>query len=183
MLTAQTEPAEDAELKATRLVAETLGDLMEFWNFKPSLGRVWGVLFLSQEALDAEEIERRAGLSSGNISQSLQELLEWGAIRKVPLASRRRLFEAETDIWALVARVFRERELRLIQRSVRQLEEAVRLLEGCKNSNPSMMLHNRFLVTRISQLVELAKTGDRLLDRLTRTGNVSFKGLKELLKR
>ena len=54
----------EAEQKAMALVAESIGDLMGFWNFKPSLGRVWTILYLSQDALDAEEIEQRSGLSS-----------------------------------------------------------------------------------------------------------------------
>ena len=42
--------------KATILVASTIGDLMAFWNFKPSMGRVWTVLYLSKVPMVAEDI-------------------------------------------------------------------------------------------------------------------------------
>ena len=33
--------------QARALVAEAVGEVMAFWNFKPSMGRVWTTLYLS----------------------------------------------------------------------------------------------------------------------------------------
>lgn len=168
-------------LAAPALVAEAIGELMGFWNFKPSLGRVWTVLYLSPEPIDAEEIERLSGLSSGNVSISLQELMQWGAVRRAHSAGRRRLFEVETDIWMLVARVFRERELRLVGRTISQLELALQQLDAERSSDPAAMLKNRFLVTRVTGLLDLSRTGYRLIDRLSRTGSVSLRSIRDVL--
>lgn len=179
---------DEARDRAIGTVADAVGELMRFWNFKPSLGRIWAILYLSQDPLDAEEIEARSGLSTGNVSMSLQELMQWGVVKRVPPqgpggTSRRRLFVAETDIWAMVARVFRERELRLIERTIEQLEDAVTLLDGAgRGQNPTAMLKSRFLVTRIRNLLELAKTGKRLLDGLSRTGSVDFSAIRDVLR-
>ena len=75
--------SEEARERAIGLVADAVGELMRFWNFKPSLGRIWAILYLSQAPLDAEEIEARSGLSTGNVSMSLQELLRWGVVKRV----------------------------------------------------------------------------------------------------
>jgi DNA-binding transcriptional regulator GbsR (MarR family) len=175
---------EEARERAVSVVADAVGELMRFWNFKPSLGRIWAVLYLSPEPLDAEEIEARSGLSTGNVSMSLQELLQWGVVKRVPPGpNRRRLFVAETDMWAMVARVFRERELRLVDRTIEQLEEALALLDGeGRGKDATRMLQSRFLVTRVRNLLELAKTGRRLVDGLSRTGSVDLSGIRDLLR-
>jgi HTH-type transcriptional regulator, glycine betaine synthesis regulator len=178
-------PAADeaARQRAIGLVAEAIGEIIGFWNFKPSMGRVWSVLYLSATALDAEQIELRTGLSAGMVSTTLNELLQWGVVRK-ELASggRRRLFVAETDIWMLVARVFRDRELRMVGRSIEQLEAALHLLdhEG-RGRDPRSMHQSRFLHTRISGILELARTGHRLIDRFSRTGSANLRPLRDVL--
>lgn len=179
-----TPEVEEARARAVGIVADTVGELMRFWNFKPSMGRIWTVLYLSPEPLDAEQIEAATGLSSGNVSMTLQELLQWGVVRRVPgVGSRRRLFEAETDVWALIARVFRERELRLVERSVDQLEEALRILESeGKGHDASSILQSRFLVTRVTRLLDLARTGKKIVQRMSRTGAVDLTSIRDLLR-
>jgi DNA-binding transcriptional regulator GbsR (MarR family) len=178
------EAPDAARARAIALVADTLGELMRFWNFTPSMGRIWAVLYLSPEPLDAEQIEARASLSAGNVSQTLQELVHWGVVTRVaaPVGSKRRLFAAETDILALVARVFRDRELRLVERSVAQLEEALRLLENeGRGEDPAAFLQSRFLVTRVRNLLELAHTGHRIVQKLARTGSADLSLLRGAL--
>lgn len=168
--------------RAILLVADAIGELMGFWNFKPSMGRIWSILYLSPEPLDAEEIEGRSGLSAGMVSITLQELQQWGVVKRVLAAGgRRRVYAAETDIVALVARVFRERELRLVQRTVDTLEQALALLEADRSSSPQQMLDNRFLVTRVRMLLDLARTGQRVVDRLARTGTASLRPIRDVL--
>ena len=114
-------------------VAHAIGEVMEFWSFKPSMGRVWAVLYLSRAPLSAEEICCRTGLSSGSVSMTLNELRLWGVVGRVqpPPGSpgrRRKLYVAETDVWAMVTRVFRERELKQVR--IARVGEARRLLRA-----------------------------------------------------
>lgn len=175
--------AQVAQDRAVGIAAEAIGELMRFWNFKPSMGRIWTVLYLSAEPLDAEQVEAITGLSAGNVSTNLAELMQWGVIRRAPDSGRRRLFTAETDIWALVARVFEQRELRLVDQTIAHLEEALRIVEEQgKSSQPVAMLHGRFVVTRLGNLVGLAKTGRSIVSRLARTGNADLGPLRDLLR-
>ena len=184
MTTSSDVGVDEARDRAIGIVADAVGELMRFWNFKPSLGRIWAILYLSPTPLDAEEIEARSGLSTGNVIMSLQELLQWGFVKRVPPGpNRRRLFVAETDMWAMVTRVLRERELRLVERTIEQLDEAVALLDGAgRGKDPQAMLQSRFLVTRVRNLLELAKTGRRLLERLTQTGTADFSTIRDVLR-
>ncbi len=181
--TSEPAPDEAARQQAVGLVAEAIGEIMGFWNFKPSMGRVWSVLYLSAAPLDAEQIEAQTGLSSGMVSTSLTELLQWGVVRReLAPGERRRLFVAETDIWMLVARVFRDRELRMVARSIEQLEAALHLLDhDGRGRDPRAMHQSRFLHTRISRILELARTGHRLIERFSRTGSANLRPLRDVL--
>ena len=173
-----------ARARATALVADTLADLMRFWNFKPSMGRIWAVLYLARDPLDAEQIEAATGLSAGQVSTTLQELQEWGVVRRVTReeGARRRLFEAETDILAMVARVFRQRELALVEQSIARLEEAIRILENeGRGEDAHGVLQSRFLIARVGRLLELARTGHGIVQQLARTGSADLSGLRDAL--
>ncbi len=174
---------EAATQRAIAIVSDTIGELMGFWNFKPSMGKVWTVLYLSRSPLCAEEIVAATDLSAGSVSMTIQELLQWGVIRRAeePI-DRKRRFEAETDILALVTRVFRERELRLIEDVVRRLEHALALLAEARSHDPELVLRQRFLVTRVQQLHGLARTGAAVVSRFAQGGTLDLRGLRDALR-
>jgi len=177
--------ARAASRQATLMVADTIGELMEFWNFKPSMGRVWAVLYLSREPLSAADIAARTGLSSGSVSMTIQDLLKWGVIRRAWAPSeRRKLWEAETDVVAMVTRVFRERELRLVTDAIERLEAARRLLDDeARSSSPDQMLEGRFLATRVDGMLRLARGGRRVVEQLARAGAVDLGAVRDTLRR
>ena len=158
---------------------------MGLWNFKPSMGRVWAVLYLSRQPLSADELAERAQLSTGSVSMTVKDLLEWGVIKRdFSPGERRRRFAAETDILGMVTRVFRKRELHWIETLISRLEEARRILddEG-RTSVPDDLLRNRFLATRVDALLTLAKAGRRVVDRFARAGTLDLRGLRGALGR
>ena len=164
--------------QATLLVADAIGEVMGFWNFKPSMGRVWTVLFLSPKPLSADEISRRTELSAGSVSMTLQELLLWGVVRKAwQRGSRRRYFEAETDILSLVTRVFRERELRLIESTIQRIERALVLLQDLEPSSDTT-----FLRSRLETLLRMARTGRALVDQFAGGGLLDLRSLRDVLR-
>ena len=170
--------------QARGLVADAVGEVMAFWNFKPSMGRVWTTLYLSPRPLTSAELVEETGLSVGSVSMTLSELQEWGVVRHAGRTGGRRCFEAETDVVKMVTRVFRERELGLIRDTVDKLEQAIRLLDEHGRSNvPAQMLEGRFVVTRARRLLDLANTGHQMLDRFTRVGRLDIKSIRNKLTR
>ena len=167
-----------ATSQATLVVADAIGEVMGFWNFKPSMGRVWTVLFLSPQPLSADEISRRTQLSAGSVSMTLQELLLWGVVRKAwQRGSRRRYFEAETDILSMVTRVFRERELRLIDTTIQRIERALILLQDVEPSTDAA-----FLESRLETLLRMARTGRALVDQFAGGGLLDLRSLRGVLR-
>jgi DNA-binding transcriptional regulator GbsR (MarR family) len=174
------EDAQRAREEATRIVSDTLAELMGFWNFKPSMGRVWTALYLSSEPLTAEEICAMTDLSKGSVSMTLSDLQDWEVVRQTSMdGDRRRHFEACTDILGMITRVFERRELELVTRSVIQLEQALCLLEKHAASPvPSQMLRTRFLATRVGNLLHLATAGRRVVEQMARVGRLDLRGIR-----
>ena len=179
----QVEPV-DSVSYARGLVAEAVGDVMAFWNFRPSMGRVWACLYLSPRPLTSAEIVEETGLSVGMVSMTLQELRRWGVVHDSGRSGGRRCFQAETDVFKMVTRVFRERELLVITEAIDKLDRAVQLLdEHGRSSVPSKMLEGRFVVTRARRLLSLARSGHQMIDRFTRVGRIDLSLIRDKLSR
>src|SRR3954467_11053116 len=135
--------------EASLLAADAIGDIIEHWGFRKGLGRVWTVLFLSAEPLPAAAIGEALQMSAGAVSMSLTELQRWGVVHRVwRPGERREFFEAETDFWRMISKVFDERE-RLLAHSVRgRLERAVALLGRAPDSEAT-----RTRVDRVQRLL------------------------------
>lgn len=145
-------------------VADTVGQLMEFWGFKRPMGRIWALLYLAPQPLGAAEVGEQLRMSSGAVSMALSELLKWSAIKKTWRPGERRdYYEAETSIGKLVQRVLRERELVLVQQFGETLAEAERRLSEPSDMPAPDAAHKQ---ERLRQLQQLAKLGESLLTAL-----------------
>jgi hypothetical protein len=72
---------------------------------------VWGLLVLAGQPLSSREVSRELGLSVGATSQTLNDLLEWGAIQAGFDSARRcHLHSPVGNTLSIVATVFRRRE-------------------------------------------------------------------------
>lgn len=173
---------EQVRQRAVDLAAETMGELMAFWGFKASMGRIWTLLYLSPEPLPADEIATRTQLSAGAVSMALAELQQWGIVdRAVQAGERKRHFKAETDVWGIVRRIVRARELRLVGRSVQRFSEAVELLEASLKDHPDDAVA-AFMLTRLRGLLGLARIGYRLVESFAEAGMFTLDPIKGALK-
>ena len=150
---------ETAELEA----ADAIGRLMQFWGFKRPMGRMWTLLYLSPDALGAAELAATLRMSAGAVSMTLGELVKWGAVRKTWRPGERRdFFEAETDIWKLVRRVLRERELLLVREVGDALEKAAAALGNPRD--PAARRRVAFKRERIDRVRQLTRIGEALIN-------------------
>jgi DNA-binding transcriptional regulator GbsR (MarR family) len=172
------------------IVSDVVGRLIEFWGFKRNLGRIWSILYLSPEALSAEDLRHALKLSSGAVSMSLSELLRWGVVRRVWVQGERRdFYVAEVQLWKMISRVFSEREKTEIEASIEAFEEALSALDkqkaelaGKKSADHARTLERIELQKqRIGQLLDLAKLGKKLLDALLSTAKVDAEPLVRFL--
>lgn len=167
---------------AIGIAADAMGELVAFWGFKASTGKIWTHLFLSPEPLTADEIADATGLSTGAVSIGLHELMKWGVAARQPMPqARKRHYRAETDVWGIVRRVVRERELRLVGRSIDNFGHALGLLEEVMRADPDDE-RTRYAAERLSGLLELARIGYTLVEKLADVGRFTLAPIRGALK-
>jgi DNA-binding transcriptional regulator GbsR (MarR family) len=146
-------------------VADAVGALMEAWGFRRNMGRMWAVLYLDDHPLTAADLGERLGLSTGAVSMLINELLHWEIIKKTwVVGERREHFEAETSIWKMISRVFRERELRWIRTARDAFTAAGAELPPGAGSAPGADERHALIAGRIAGLTQLAEVGASLLE-------------------
>ncbi len=168
---ARAERVDPAVLK----VADAIGSLMESWGFKRNMGRMWAVLYLEDHPLTASELGERLGLSTGAVSMLLAELIQWGIVKKAwVVGERREHYEAETSIWKMVSRVFRERELRWIRTAQDELQVAGGELKLPASSRRDL------IAQRIASLTQLAQVGAQLLESVLEGESIDSLPIKQV---
>jgi DNA-binding transcriptional regulator GbsR (MarR family) len=167
------------------IASDAIGRLIEFWGFKRNMGRVWTLLYLSDEPLTAAQLKERLQISTGAVSMTLKELAHWGVVRRVWLqGTRGQHFTAEGNLWKMVSRVLRERELVEVHEAIAQLEAALEELTARRTANPDDERRAEVQRDRLKQLLELARLGRSLLEALVSEGRVDATALaKSLLLR
>lgn len=145
--------------RADLAVAEVVGQLMELWGFRRQLGRIWAVLFLSDRPLAAPELCERLDISTGLLSMSLAELRAWQVVRGVTVeGDRKEHYEAETNVWRLVAHVLREREKRAVEGALSAFEHALHEMRAAAvDVDPAVRAQARFRQRRLEMLVGLSQ--------------------------
>lgn len=159
-------PTPDPTEAALRRVVDTVGGLMELWGFRRALGRMWASLYLAPSPLTAQELAERLTLSAGAISTNLQELVEWGVVKKtLRPGDRKDYFEPETSIWKMVSRVFRERELARVRQAIELFQTALAdLAPAVRAARADEKRRLAFARDRVESLLGLARIGEGMLE-------------------
>ena len=167
-LNKKTSPAGRTEsLQELRLqVSDSIGDIIAFWGFKRVLGRIWTLLYLSPRPLTAAEICDELQLSTGACHMAVQEMDNWGIIRKKNKpGSKQILFEAETDIWRMVCRVVASRELRELEKLTTSIGNLLQASQSWSKLYPrdEQAKHIENRLKQLHRMSELGTEAFRLL--------------------
>src|SRR3954469_16928375 len=110
----------EAELARARdLAIDACGRIAEFWGFTRTMGRAFGLLYLSSDPLPQAALQSRLALSAGCASMTLAACGRWGVVHKIWVRGQRREhYQAETDFWKMISGVLNERERREIGAAV-----------------------------------------------------------------
>ena len=101
------------------------------WGINSSMGELFALLYITGSDWTAEDLRRWLGVSRGNVSMNLRELLSWGVVHKVHRpGERRELFRAETEVWTLFRKILRERKRRELEPSLHVLDATSKLAES-----------------------------------------------------
>jgi DNA-binding transcriptional regulator GbsR (MarR family) len=119
-----TEMSPDSE----RLIEEFVGHwglMARAWGINSTMGELFALLYVTGAEWTADDLRSWLGVSRGNVSMNLRELLAWGVVHKVHRSGERReLFRAETDVWTLFRKILSERKRRELDPSLGVLDRA-----------------------------------------------------------
>ena len=101
------------------------GEMGARWGVNRSIAQIHALLFLTEGALPADEIQETLKIARSNVSNSLKELIDLGLVRVThQFGDRRDHFEAETDPWEMLLIIAEARKRR-------ELDPTIAFLKGC----------------------------------------------------
>lgn len=170
--------------RARTLGVETCGRIAAFWGFTRTMGRAFGLLYLSPEPLARAEIQRRLEISVGSASMTLGALQRWGVVHRVRVKDRRAdHYTAETDFWKMISRVLDERERREITTAVRLVEAAKRHAARAGATGGTERQHEAaFVSDRLARLHDICALGQTMLDMLLGQLKLDVGRFREVLR-
>ncbi|MFM7181065.1 MAG: GbsR/MarR family transcriptional regulator [Verrucomicrobiales bacterium] len=83
-------------------VVELLSGMASMLGLPPSIGAIYGLLFISEEPLCLDDFVTRLGISKGSTSQGLGVLRRLGALRAASPGGRREYYMADLQLKKLV---------------------------------------------------------------------------------
>jgi DNA-binding transcriptional regulator GbsR (MarR family) len=105
------------------------GEMGTRWGVNRSVAQIHALLFLSPEALSADEISATLGIARSNVSVGLKELTTWRLVHATQvLGDRRDFFRAEQDTWEMIRTVVEGRKRRELDPTIAALRECQALL-------------------------------------------------------
>ncbi len=143
----------DENLQAVRdSVIRGLGQLSDFFGFSPVMGHLYGALLMSPRPLSLDELEDIVAKSKASVSMNMRALERWNMVREVWVkGDRRKYYEAESDLWKIVASILESRERREVGTALTVLDENARRL---KEVQPALNEEERALAEHYLERVQ-----------------------------
>ncbi|HEX2995012.1 MAG TPA: hypothetical protein VHP14_09310 [Anaerolineales bacterium] len=130
------------------------GEMGEKWGINRTIAQIHGLLYLSPEPLNAEEICETLSLARSTVSVGLRELESWGIVRVVhTLGDRTDRFEIKGDVYEMFRFIVEYRKRREVDPTLGMLREAMTELESGGDA------HTR---EKIGEMLTLFETSDSL---------------------
>ncbi|HUF00122.1 MAG TPA: hypothetical protein VMN99_12770 [Anaerolineales bacterium] len=108
-----------------------LSQISRFWGFPKGMGAIFAVLYLSPTPLSLDEIVRETELTKGAISTEIRALARMGLVhRSSKLGDRKDYYEAETDFYAAIRSLLKERQNSEFDRAVRSVKETLETMQA-----------------------------------------------------
>lgn len=138
------------------------GDMGGDWGVNRSVAQIHALLLIADRPIAAETFAATLGVARSNVSTSLKELCVWGLARRTPVqGDRRDHFEAEGDVWEMVARI-------AAMRKAREFDPAAAALARCLDAAREDPAAPPAAVRRLADLRELVTTLDDWYGQISR---------------
>ena len=155
-----------------------LSQISRFWGFPKGMGAIFAVLYLSPSALSLDEIAQETGLTKGAISTEIRALARMGLVhRSSRLGDRRDYYEAESDFYAAIRSILKERQNSEFDRALRTVQETLENMEENWVEDEDW----NFVYARVQALQEFFDAIDSLTKAVVRLEKLGFSNVTKIL--
>src|SRR5215208_6878070 len=157
---------------------EGLSQISRFWGFPKGMGAIFAVLYLSPTALSLDEIVEQTGLTKGAVSTEIRALARIGLVhRSSKLGDRKDYYEAETDFYAAIRSILKERQNSEFDRAIRSVRETLKTMEANWVEEEEW----NFVYKRVQALQEFFDAIDSLTKAVVKLEKLGFSNVTKIL--
>jgi DNA-binding transcriptional regulator GbsR (MarR family) len=156
-----------------------LSQISGFWGFPKGMGAIFGVLYLSPAPLSLDEIVQQTGLTKGAVSTEIRALARMGLVhRSSRLGDRKDYYEAETDFYASIRSILKERQNSEFDRAIRSVRETLATMEANWVENDEW----NFVYERVRALQEFFDAVDSLTRAVIKLERLGMSNVTKVLR-
>lgn len=131
------------------------GEMGTRWGVNRTVSQIHALLYLSPNALTAEEIAESLSVARSNVSTSIKELQGWNLIAvEGVLGDRRDYFIAKGDTWEMLMSIMEERKKREIEPTLTMLRQCVLDMNGDSQTPKEVKQKINTMLTFLTTLTE-----------------------------
>jgi DNA-binding transcriptional regulator GbsR (MarR family) len=157
---------------------EGLSQISRFWGFPKGMGAIFAVLYLSPTALSLDEIVTETGLTKGAISTEIRALARMGLVhRSTKLGDRKDYYEAESDFFAAIRSILKERQNSEFDRAVRSVKDTLTKMDENWVDDDEW----KFTYERVKALQNFFDAIDSLTKAVTRLESLGISNVTKIL--
>lgn len=155
-----------------------LSQISRFWGFPKGMGAIFGVLYLSPTPLSLDEIVRETGLTKGAISTEIRALARMGLVHRcTKLGDRKDYYEAETDFYAAIRSILKERQNSEFDRALGSVRETLKTMDENWGEDEEW----QFVYERVQALQDFFNAIDSLARAVVRLESLGLTNVQKIL--
>lgn len=159
---------------------EGMSQISRFWGLPKGMGAIFAVLYLSPTPLPLDEIVAQTGLTKGAVSTEVRALARMGLVRRSSkIADRKDYYEAESDFYASIRSILKERQNSEFDRAIRSVGEGLAKLEAGEVSGDAAEI--QFVHKRLKALQEFFDALDSLTKAVIKLEKFGLGNVKTIL--
>jgi len=157
---------------------EGLSQISRFWGFPKGMGAIFAVLYLSPTALSLDEVVQETGLTKGAISTEIRALARMGLVhRSTKLGDRKDYYSAESDFYAAIRSILKERQNSEFDRAIRSVKETLTTMDENWVDNAEW----RFVYERVQALQNFFDAIDSLTKAVVKLESLGMSNVTKIL--
>ncbi len=155
-----------------------LSQISRFWGFPKGMGAIFAVLYLSPTPLSLDDIVQQTGLTKGAISTEIRGLARMGLVQRcTKLGDRKDYYEAETDFYAAIRSILKERQNSEFESAIGTVREALKAMDENWVEDKEW----QFVYERVQALQDFFDAIDSLAKAVTRLESLGIVNVQKIL--